>query len=412
MPCHVVPRPFSRHVPSPHRPGHPTPPPALRSRLWVNQLEDRTTPTTVNATAIQDAIESGTNGIIRISRDGDTTDGLDVEVSVGGTATLADYYRMPGNYVFIPAGASYVDYVITPIWNKVADTGSRTVSIEIVGAWNYAAGTSATISVIDNADTIPTLVHQESFQLSGTGGSANVSLTVTFTPPTGTGVTFNYQWTYQVQNPTTGTTTWTSFTVPVDSSLGTDDVQNLTGPAGWTGTVGTDNVTWTADSGGLAPGDTAIFSFTTAPRFVDSANVAVSDGGANVAQLPTAPAPRQKTTLNRAILSFAANAQQQYTIQLDMTTATKAAYTTGAFPVNVTGPKDAREVVYTALLAGGWQVYRLGDSDNAIDIRGINRPADQGGYDGIKTIKLTVTNVGPNSTAPAVTPEGQVQITP
>jgi hypothetical protein len=181
--------------------------------------------------------EHGTEGIIRIMRDGDTTNPLEVQVTVGGTATSDEDYELIQPPITIPGGESSVDVEVIPIWNEIADTGSRTVSITIEpGMEDYDPGTSATISIRDDVDTLTRVIHEESFQLSGTSGYVNASLSVTFTSGTALTDPGTYTWVYQLQNPSapTGTTTWTTFRVPVEASRDIDDVDNLQGarPAG------------------------------------------------------------------------------------------------------------------------------------------------------------------------------------
>ena len=359
----------------------------------LNAMEDRTTPTTVNATAISDAIESGTDGIIRVSRDVATTDPLDVEFTVGGTATADTDYQALTTSVTIPAGDSSVDVHVIPIWNTVNDTGSRTVSIDITATMDYDAGTSATSSIQDDVDPRPVVVNQSTFQLSGSAGSVNVSLTVTYTAPTVLSDPGTYTWQYQLQNPTTATTTWTTFAIPVSADPDTSDVGNLTGPSGWTGTVGSDNVSWTTSSGGLAPGDIGTFSFTTAPRYVDGADVYVSDGSSNVADLPTAPAPRQMAREPQVNITFHAGTEvkgQAYTINLTMEVADGSRYQTGPQVIATETPNGARDILWTFLNNNGWEVAK-GDSVLMI----LGKRDSSGKIIGIKELTYSVT-AGPN----------------
>jgi hypothetical protein len=99
------------------------------------------------------ATESGaTLGKFRITRKGDTTRDLAVSYAISGTATTGIDYIMPSyDSVTIPAGAKYVDVVLTAIDDDVYDPGETAVlTLSSNPAYGFGKTTAATITITDN----------------------------------------------------------------------------------------------------------------------------------------------------------------------------------------------------------------------------------------------------------------------
>jgi hypothetical protein len=377
--------------------------PASRARLSLTALEDRTTPTPMITVAkIADAIEAGTDGVFRFTRTGDTTDPLTINVTIGGTATPEDDYTDLGQQVTltIDAGSATADLVVDAMSDAIYDP-DETVIATIANGPDYTVGTpnSATVNITNDSSTVQTLIHQQTFTLTGATGTANVTLTVTYNAPGHAG---KYLWSYSVQNPSSSTSSWTTFSVPV-SNMDTD-VGNLTSSIGWTGTVGASSVSWAAGTA-LAPGQSATFSFTTDPREIGPATIAVTGAGGTVsADLPTAPAPRQVAEVPTVSLSVR-GAAQSYKMKLDMTVANGSAYTTGTITINASTATTARDFIYGFLKDNGWAVEKAGDTG----LRILGNAQSDGTIVAVKTLKYKFTDVL-SPEPPALQGIGQVEV--
>src|SRR6185436_7320526 len=102
-----------------------------------------------------------------ITRDGDTTNSLNVNFAVGGTAVYGADYVVSGATSFsgtsgrapIPAGASSVTLTITPVSNSTS-AAAQTVSLTLTSSSNlqYVVGTAASASLIIDNPAPPWLV--------------------------------------------------------------------------------------------------------------------------------------------------------------------------------------------------------------------------------------------------------------
>jgi subtilase family serine protease len=111
--------------------------------------------TTVNATAT----EAGTvPGSFRIARSGVGTRALSVGYLLGGTATNGIDYASTPTTAVIPAGASYIDLVITPIDDTLVEA-TESVSLTLRASSSYTIGSppAATLSIVSD-DVAPDLV--------------------------------------------------------------------------------------------------------------------------------------------------------------------------------------------------------------------------------------------------------------
>ena len=199
------------------------------------------------------------------------------------------------------------------------------------------------------------------------------------------------------------------------------DVIDLTSSIGWTGTVGTDEVSWAAGTG-LIPGSSATFSFTTEPREVGNATLEATGGGGFFADLPVAPAPREKAQSPVVALSFTDNTHN-HTLNLNMGVAEGTGLASGSMPVDAPNATTARDYVYAFLVDNGWAVEKAGDS--GITITGTstgnapsNRPPhlrgkklQNGTIVAVTSLTSTVTNRATGTGTASATGIGPVTVT-
>jgi subtilisin family serine protease/subtilase family serine protease len=111
---------------------------------------------TVRVTAsIAQATEAGlTAGAFTISRSGDTSEGLVVNISVGGTATPgSDYVELPGTIAFEP-GSSSVTVPVTPLDDTLFEN-DESVTLTIAAGAGYTVGNPASGIVTIVSDELP-----------------------------------------------------------------------------------------------------------------------------------------------------------------------------------------------------------------------------------------------------------------
>ncbi|MBX9624945.1 MAG: hypothetical protein K2X82_14155 [Gemmataceae bacterium] len=172
---------------------------AARPRLSVTPLEDRAVPAgitpgggtapVVTVARVSDAAEGGAAGVFRFTRAGDTTAGLTVSLSFGGTATPGADYPTPPATVTIPAGATTADLSV-PATDDAEYDPNETVGVSIVAAAAYAAGTpgSATLTIIDNDKPVVSVTRVS----DATEGVANGVFRFSRTGSTATSLTVDY----------------------------------------------------------------------------------------------------------------------------------------------------------------------------------------------------------------------------
>jgi hypothetical protein len=111
-------------------------------------LRPQITITAVDASAAEIGADTGT---IRIARPQAAATPLDVSYIVQGTATSGADYSALSNRATIPAGAAFVDVVLSPLDDLVSE-GSETVVLMLVDGLLYKSATqnSATVTIADN----------------------------------------------------------------------------------------------------------------------------------------------------------------------------------------------------------------------------------------------------------------------
>lgn len=111
----------------------------------------------VSVTDAAAAEEGSDTGTIRISRD-ITTGDLDVNYTLGGTASTGDYSETYSGTVTITNGLSYVDLDFTPVDDSVYE-GDETIQLDLALGSGYSLGTpsSGTVTISENDPVPPTL---------------------------------------------------------------------------------------------------------------------------------------------------------------------------------------------------------------------------------------------------------------
>ncbi|MGI0483796.1 DUF4347 domain-containing protein [Pantanalinema rosaneae CENA516] len=138
------------------------------------------------------ASESAPNsGRFRLTRSGDTSQTLTVNYTIAGTATNGSDYTTLTGIATIAAGQSFVDVLVNPINDTIAE-GDETIQLSLAtGNYNLGGTTSGTVTILANDPTIritPVTVSQ----FEGNIGSSNYTFTVELSNPSDEVITVNY----------------------------------------------------------------------------------------------------------------------------------------------------------------------------------------------------------------------------
>ncbi|MHB8973149.1 MAG: beta strand repeat-containing protein, partial [Pirellulaceae bacterium] len=149
-------------------------------------------PTVSIATTYGQAAElNAAAGNFTISRTGNTSQALTVNVAVAGSATAGTDYTSLATSITIPAGSSSANVSVAPIRDNIVE-GQETVVVTLSTSTSYTIGTpnSGTVTIADDPpiatiqawDATATEVGANSgaFRVSRTGGNINSPLTVNF----------------------------------------------------------------------------------------------------------------------------------------------------------------------------------------------------------------------------------------
>jgi hypothetical protein len=122
----------------------------LRTPLTLDPMEERASATLVTFTTLLNAYENGAAGLIRLARDGDTSQSLSVTVLMSGTAINGvDYSFIPMTITFA-AGSSTADIVFSTT-NDGNYEGTETITAALAGGGPYTIGSGhVTINLIDD----------------------------------------------------------------------------------------------------------------------------------------------------------------------------------------------------------------------------------------------------------------------
>jgi mucin-19 len=136
-----------------------------------------------------DAAEAGpATGTFRFSRTGSTTAALEVDYTIGGSASSADYAPMLSGTVTIPAGESFTDLTITPIDDDLVE-GTETLTLTLAdgAAYDLSANVSATVNIVDNDFAYLTVSPSQASVNEGAGVyTSNIRLLIDSSPAGGT----------------------------------------------------------------------------------------------------------------------------------------------------------------------------------------------------------------------------------
>ncbi len=130
-----------------------------------------------NEVVIRSVTSSATEGsadtsvTFRVTRTGDTTNALVVNLSASGTATAGNDYSGFSSVATIPAGAAFVDVTFTVIADTTMEV-TETINLSVVPGSNYAVGTyaSASAQIFDSASSTPTTTVVFQHGLNGYSG--------------------------------------------------------------------------------------------------------------------------------------------------------------------------------------------------------------------------------------------------
>lgn len=126
--------------------------------------------------------ESGGVGRFWILRTGNNNAGLDVNYTLGGSATNGvDYQYLPG-VIHFPAGVSSVFLDFVPI-NDSLPEGTESVTVTL-GAGAYGIGVGNATTYLADNDTLPVQVKFGSVSGSGSEGVGTVNVPIVLTAPT------------------------------------------------------------------------------------------------------------------------------------------------------------------------------------------------------------------------------------
>jgi hypothetical protein len=172
--------------------------------------------TATDSTALEAGLDSG---VFTLTRSGNATAPLSVNVVLSGTALLNSDYTAAPLPLVIPAGASSATLVITPI-DDPAEEGTETVTASITPSPDYTIGApaAATLNILDNdANTAPVITRVSP-------ASAGIGLVF------GTGLILETTITDDGKPLTPGvvTATWTVQSGPGTATFGSPDQPNTT----------------------------------------------------------------------------------------------------------------------------------------------------------------------------------------
>src|SRR5436309_3234864 len=107
----------------------------------------------------QKSMSHCTSGVFTFSRSGGSTSvALNVSFTVSGTATQFSDYSGLGSQVTIPAGSTSITAQVTPYDDLIIE-GDETAIVTIAtnSLYTIGASSSATVTIVDNDTTKPTV---------------------------------------------------------------------------------------------------------------------------------------------------------------------------------------------------------------------------------------------------------------
>ena len=150
------------------------------------------TPTVTVVATDAAAAEAGSDpGTFTVSRTGDTTGGLTVNYTVGGTATSGSDFASLGASVTILGGQASAIVTVNPI-NDSDPEDDETVIITLTAATGYIVGSPSTATVIIDDNDLPTVTVVATDPVAAEAGSDPGTFTVSRNGPTTATLTVLY----------------------------------------------------------------------------------------------------------------------------------------------------------------------------------------------------------------------------
>jgi hypothetical protein len=137
------------------------------------------------------ASESTPNsGSFRLTRSGDITQALTVNYTLAGTATNGTDYATLAGTATIAAGQSFVDVLVNPTNDTVAE-GNETIQLSLAtGTYNVGSTSSGTVTLAANDPTIQ--IAPSAAQAEGNSGTTTHTFTVSLSNASDEAVTVSY----------------------------------------------------------------------------------------------------------------------------------------------------------------------------------------------------------------------------
>jgi hypothetical protein len=139
-----------------------------RFRPRAEALEARDVPATVTAVAVADALEGSSPGVIRLHRDGDPSDALTVNISIGGSADPSRLRDGIGATATFLAGQAYHDVLLDFVSNGLYDPGNFVLTVEYGAEYDVGEPSTAEVLVEDDA--------KHTFVLNGVQGAVRYDI--------------------------------------------------------------------------------------------------------------------------------------------------------------------------------------------------------------------------------------------
>ncbi|MDD1444527.1 hypothetical protein MEO93_30155, partial [Dolichospermum sp. ST_sed3] len=159
--------------------------------------DDVATPSITLAVSPSSVTEDGTaNLVYTFTRTGDTTNALNVNYSLAGTANISDYTGATpgtGKTITFAAGASTTTLIINPTADTIFE-GNETVALTLASGTDYIVGTTTVVTgTITNDDfATPSITLAVSPSSVNEDGTANLVYTFTRTGATTNALNVSY----------------------------------------------------------------------------------------------------------------------------------------------------------------------------------------------------------------------------
>ncbi|MGC4034067.1 MAG: kelch repeat-containing protein [Tepidisphaeraceae bacterium] len=124
--------------------------------VGIVSTEAPATNTVTIETPQQNAVEGGTNGVFRITRDGPSlSSAVTIPLTIGGTATNGVDYGRFGTSVTLAANVASIDLPVRAVSDGITETNGETVTVTLGTVAGYSAIESAATVTIQDPDAPP-----------------------------------------------------------------------------------------------------------------------------------------------------------------------------------------------------------------------------------------------------------------